>query len=105
MTSRVCGDRDAAVVVDVALPPRTRYGNVPVVRRTPDIQARHVHDREGEAREDRGDAVRRAIGTSFRGLHNFITDVSRLCRAPLRKGGSVISPVALAETAGKRERV
>jgi len=34
-----------------------------------------------------------------------ITDVGRLCRAPLRKGGSVISSVALAETAGReRER-
>jgi len=85
-------------------PPRTRYRNVPVVRRTPDIQACHVHDREREAREDRGGAVGRAIGTWFRGLHNSITDVGRLCRAPLRKGGSVISPVASAENAGKRER-
>lgn len=69
--------------------------DVPVVRRTPDVQARHVHDRERETRDDRGDAILRdCIGASLRGgLHNSITDVGRLCRAPLRKGGSVISPV------------
>jgi len=84
---------------------QTRYRNVPVVRRTPDIETRHVDDREREACEDRRGAVWRIIGTWFRGLHNSITDVGRLCRAPLRKGGSVISPVVLAEDRGdEREK-
>lgn len=69
----------------------TAKTHVPVVRRTPDIQARHVDDWEYEAQENRGDAILRVIGTSLRGLHNSITDVGRLCRAPLRKGGLVIS--------------
>jgi len=55
--------------------------HVPVVRRTPDIEARHIHDREREAREDRGDAVVRVIGTPFRGLHNSITPMSVACVA------------------------
>lgn len=57
------------------------YTHVPVVRRTPDIQARHIHDREREAREDRGYAVVRVIGTPFRGLHNSITPMSVACVA------------------------
>lgn len=83
LTSRVI-DAAAVVIRHTSRESATRthtHTHVPVVRRTPDVEARHIHDREREAREDRGDAVVRVIGAPFRGLHNSITPMSVACVA------------------------